>query len=48
MNLLNQIAKYEVPQTRANPNPERPLLRLAHEEMMMRAGPEPIGDSRFQ
>ena len=48
MNLLNQIAKYEVPQTRANPNPERPLLRLAHEEMMMRAGPEPVGDSRFQ
>jgi len=48
MNLLNQIAKYEVPQTRANPNPERPLLRLAHSELLMRAGPEPSSDSRFQ
>ncbi|ORY31969.1 hypothetical protein BCR39DRAFT_524873 [Naematelia encephala] len=45
--LLNQLAAYDVPQTRSNPNPERPLLRLAHRDMVMRAGEEAPKSSRF-
>lgn len=48
MRILNQMALHEVPQTKANPNPERPLLRLWHGEMLQRAGPEIEIDSRFQ
>ena len=48
MYILNQLAQYEVPQTKANPNPERPLLRLDHQALMSRAGPEIAKDSRFQ
>ncbi|OCF59978.1 hypothetical protein L486_02651 [Kwoniella mangroviensis CBS 10435] len=40
LSILDQMAMYEVPQTLENPNPERPLLRLANEEMNMRAGQE--------
>jgi len=48
MYILNQLSQYEMPQTRANPNPERPLLRLDHQALMARAGPEIARDSRFQ
>ncbi|WWC97388.1 hypothetical protein V866_004267 [Kwoniella sp. B9012] len=40
LGILDQMAMYEVPQTLENPNPERPLLRLANEEMNLRAGQE--------
>jgi hypothetical protein len=48
MYVLNQLAQYEIPQTKANPNPERPLLRLDHQALLSRAGPEIAKDSRFQ
>lgn len=48
MTILNQLAQYDVPQTKANPNPERPLLRVFHDDLMRRAGPEVDPDSRFQ
>ncbi|KAL7419960.1 hypothetical protein Q5752_004923 [Cryptotrichosporon argae] len=47
LGLLEQMAKYEVPQTKNNPNPERPLLRLEHSRMVTRAGMEADKNSRF-
>ncbi|WVQ93879.1 hypothetical protein IAU59_000957 [Kwoniella sp. CBS 9459] len=40
MAFLTQLAKHDVPATLNNPNPERPLLRLASAEMLSRAGAE--------
>ncbi|OCF33207.1 hypothetical protein I316_05252 [Kwoniella heveanensis BCC8398] len=40
MAFLTQLAMHEVPATINNPNPERPLLRLASAEMLTRAGTE--------
>ena len=45
--IIEQLAMYDVPETRINPNPERPLLRLAHSEMTIRAGAEAVR-GRFQ
>ncbi|ODN97010.1 hypothetical protein I350_07988 [Cryptococcus amylolentus CBS 6273] len=47
LHILEQLAKYEVPQTIANPNPERPLLRLDHAAMALQAGEAFDKDSRF-
>ena len=40
LTILDQLAKYDVPQSQDNMNPERPLLRLDHEAMHARAGIE--------
>ncbi|WVF66257.1 hypothetical protein IAT40_000997 [Kwoniella sp. CBS 6097] len=40
MAFLTQLAMYDVPATVNNPNPERPLLRLASADMLSRAGSE--------
>lgn len=45
--ILEQLAMNEVPETRANPNPERPLLRLANKEIVIRSGSETPQSSRF-
>ena len=45
--LLNQLAMNDVPETLANPNPERPLLRLANKDLVIRAGQECPRNSRF-
>jgi len=47
MSILDQLAMYDIPQTRINPNPERPLLRLAHSDLMAKTGIEP-SKGRFQ
>ena len=44
---LQYASMHHIPQTGANPNPERPLLRLANEEIANRAGPEISVDHRF-
>jgi len=41
MNILDQLAMFDQPQLRTNPNPERPLLRVAHSDVICRAGTEP-------
>lgn len=41
MEILDQLAMYDVPQTRVNPNPERPLLRLENSDIVYNAGAEP-------
>ena len=41
MSILDQWSMYDNPQTRVNPNPERPLLRLAHSEVVAKHGLEP-------
>ncbi|WWC85585.1 uncharacterized protein L201_000449 [Kwoniella dendrophila CBS 6074] len=38
MGILDRMAMHDIPQTFSNPNPERPLLRLANQDMMMKAG----------
>lgn len=38
---------YDIPQTRANPNPERPLLRIHHDNMSGLAGGEVSKNSRY-
>jgi hypothetical protein len=45
--LLNQLAMNDVPETLANPNPERPLLRLASKDIQIRAGHECPRGTRF-
>lgn len=45
--ILEQLAMNDVPETRANPNPERPLLRLANKEIVIRSGSETPQSSRF-
>lgn len=45
--ILEQLYKNEVPETRSNPHPERPLLRIASKEVMVRAGDECPKSSRF-
>lgn len=45
--ILEQLAKNDVPETKGNPNPERPLLRLASKEVVVRAGQETPRSSRF-
>jgi hypothetical protein len=45
--ILDQLALWDAPETKANPNPERPLLRLDWAHKMMRAGDEADVDSRF-
>lgn len=45
--ILEQLAKNEVPETRGNPNPERPLLRLASRDVVVKAGEECPRSSRF-
>lgn len=45
--ILNQIAMNDVPETRANPNPERPLLRLANQDLVNRSGQEIPKNTRF-
>lgn len=45
--ILEQLAMNDVPETRANPNPERPLLRLASKEILIRGGEECPSNSRF-
>lgn len=48
MSLLEQIAMYEVPQTRINPNPERPILRIDSSMVAQRQGPQLLAfDARF-
>ncbi len=47
LSILDQLALMDVPQTRTNPNPERPLLRIGHSEMWGRAGREIDSNSRF-
>ena len=47
MSMLDQLAMYDVPQTKFNPNPERPLLRVEAEHLLGRAGAEITRDSRF-
>lgn len=47
LHILEQLAMYEVPQTAANPNPERPLLRVHHAEIATLAGEEIDKGSRF-
>jgi len=41
------LAMYDTPETKTNPNPERPLLRIHHSDMYSRAGGEVSKDSRF-
>lgn len=38
MGILDRMAMHDIPQTFANPNPERPLLRLANQDMALKAG----------
>lgn len=45
--LLDMMALYDVPQTRTNPNPERPLLRIYHDNMNDLAGGEISKHSRY-
>jgi hypothetical protein len=45
--LLDMLAMYDVPQTKTNPNPERPLLRIHHENVMSLAGGEVSKNSRY-
>lgn len=45
--ILEQLYKNEVPETRSNPHPERPLLRIASKEVQVRAGVECPKSSRF-
>lgn len=47
MSILDQLAMMDTPQTKANPNPERPLLRLAHRDMLASVGDEISKDNRF-
>lgn len=47
MSILDAMAMHDVPQTKANPNPERPLLRLDHGAMLIKAGPGISPDNRF-
>ncbi|OWZ30124.1 C2H2 zinc finger protein Zas1A [Cryptococcus neoformans var. grubii Br795] len=47
LQILHQIAVYDVPQIAANPNPERPLLRVAHAELADRLGNGIDPRSRF-
>lgn len=47
MSILDQLAMYDIPQTRTNPNPERPLLRVESLDVLSRAGGEPNKGSRF-
>ncbi|WVQ81012.1 hypothetical protein IAT38_003119 [Cryptococcus sp. DSM 104549] len=47
LNILDQIAMYEVPQTTGNPNPERPILRVDHGFLMDKAGKEFDPNSPF-
>ncbi|WVO17669.1 hypothetical protein L204_105366 [Cryptococcus depauperatus] len=47
LNILEQLAQMDIPQTAANPNPERPLLRVDHAMMILRAGEEYDRNSRF-
>ncbi|ADV24752.1 C2H2 zinc finger protein Zas1A [Cryptococcus gattii E566] len=47
LHILEQLAMYEVPQTAANPNPERPLLRVHHAEIATLAGEGIDKGSRF-
>jgi hypothetical protein len=45
--MLSTLAMNDVPETLGNPNPERPLLRLANRDMVIRAGQECPKGSRF-
>jgi len=45
--ILDQLAMMDVPQTRTNPNPERPLLRIEGGDIWGKAGAEIGKDSRF-
>jgi hypothetical protein len=45
--LLDMLAMYDTPETKANPNPERPLLRIHHSGIMDLAGGEVSKNSRF-
>ncbi|KAK8845332.1 hypothetical protein IAR55_006045 [Kwoniella newhampshirensis] len=47
MNILEQLAMMDTPQTLTNPNPERPLLRVDHSAVIQRAGREVDRNSRF-
>jgi hypothetical protein len=48
MSLLEQMAKYQLPQTHVNPNPERPIMRIEHGAMRERQGPQSLTyDARF-
>ena len=40
MSILDQLSQYDIPQSKANPNPERPILRVDHESLWDRAGLE--------
>jgi hypothetical protein len=41
------LAMYDTPETKTNPNPERPLLRIHHSEIVDLAGGEVSKNSRF-
>ncbi|RXK37673.1 hypothetical protein M231_05085 [Tremella mesenterica] len=45
MSILESLSKYEVPQTRVNPNPERPILRIDNASYRNRMGEEPLNRS---
>jgi hypothetical protein len=45
--LLDMLAMYDTPETKTNPNPERPLLRIHHSEIVDLAGGEVSKNSRF-
>ena len=48
MSLLEQMAKYQMPQTRINPNPERPIMRIEHAGLKERQGVHTLPfDARF-
>lgn len=47
LSILDQLAMYDVPETRTTPNPERPLLRLEHTDLFSRQGEELSKSSRF-
>jgi hypothetical protein len=40
MSILDQLAMFDVPQTKSNMNPERPMLRIANGDLAMRQGRE--------
>lgn len=48
MNILDQLAMYEVPQTKINTNPERPLIRIGNQAVYDRQGMSVLNpESRF-
>lgn len=47
MSILDQLAMLDVPQTKANPNPERPLIRIDQAHVAAQQGLEVDPNSPF-